>query len=378
MGRRRRKRKNWSTDSESDCDPNQTKQLKKRGPSEGTPERQNISVSEVLKATNSVLFNEDNLDLNLDQGTNSDSEDNCVFIVSDTQSERSRGNKGDHPINTKMAPPESPSRTIHSDRQDRSTSDKLDTLINAVTEIKSNQDSMRRMFESKLDKMKSDLIANIDCKVRALRDELSMDIGLETNRIDQVLTTIQSIQSRVDTLEQTDSGTDQRSATNNATARGQPLDDPYITCVASNVPVSDSEDLMQKLSTIIEAFGEDISSRIRITAVTRIPSKIERKPGLVKFSLENTEQKTLVLKNKWKLKDSDDYKQVFIQSSKSRVERLIEMNARELLRNIPQGRALRVDASGRIKQRDQSRQGQPAAATTTAGTASATATEPGH
>ena len=53
-----------------------------------------------------------------------------------------------------------------------------------------------------------------------------------------------------------------------------------------------------------------------------------------------------------KLKDTEGYKTVYILSSKSRIERLIEMNARAVLRNLPQGRLLRVDASGRIKQRN--------------------------
>jgi hypothetical protein len=53
-------------------------------------------------------------------------------------------------------------------------------LVQAVTEIKSGQDSMKKMFESKLLKMRSKLIADIDSKVSALKDELSIDIGRKT------------------------------------------------------------------------------------------------------------------------------------------------------------------------------------------------------
>ena len=47
-------------------------------------------------------------------------------------------------------------------------SGKLDLLSVSVNELNDNQENMRRMFESKLDRLKSDLIANIDTKIRAL------------------------------------------------------------------------------------------------------------------------------------------------------------------------------------------------------------------
>lgn len=51
------------------------------------------------------------------------------------------------------------------------------------------------------------------------------------------------------------------------------------------------------------------------------------------------------------LKDTTDYKKVYLKSCKSHVERLIEINARAILRQLPQGRNYRVDANGRIKER---------------------------
>ncbi len=77
----------------------------------------------------------------------------------------------------------------------------------------------------------------------------------------------------------------------------------------------------------------------------------DNRPPLIKISFQNLDEKILVLRNKMKLKDSDEFKGVFLKSSKSHVERLIEMNARAIIRQLPQGRQLRVDANGRIKQR---------------------------
>jgi hypothetical protein len=40
---------------------------------------------------------------------------------------------------------------------------------------------------------------------------------------------------------------------------------------------------------------------------------------------------------------------VYVKSSRSHAERLIELNAKALVRGLPEGHNLRVDASGRIK-----------------------------
>lgn len=47
---------------------------------------------------------------------------------------------------------------------DPTISNKLDTVINAIKDIKINQDAMKRMFESKLDKLRKDLLKNVDEK----------------------------------------------------------------------------------------------------------------------------------------------------------------------------------------------------------------------
>lgn len=235
-------------------------------------------------------------------------------------------------------------------------SSKLDTLITAVQELKTSQDGMKRMFESKLDKLRTDLMANVDNKIRALRDELSIDIGTETARVDQVLLTVQSMQDRINNLEQnpTPMNIDNTNDMNIQLQRN-PLDNPELTITASGIPFSDTEDIMKKATDLISALGEEVRAAVRVVSASRLPSKIENKPGLVKISFRNTAEKVQVLRNKMKLKDTDDYKRVYIRSSKSRVERLIEMNARAVLRTLPQGQSLRVDASGRIITKNEQR-----------------------
>ncbi|CAG2193350.1 unnamed protein product [Mytilus edulis] len=217
---------------------------------------------------------------------------------------------------------------------DPDVSNKLDSIINSIKELKTSQDSMKRMFESKLDKLRTDLMANVDNKVRALRDEISMDINRETNRTDQ------SIQTRLDSLEQDTSSKNSVPLLSNSLYQTQnPLDNPDITITASGLPFSDDENIVEKANDLIRALGEDVSDNVNVTAAARLPSRFSDRPAIVKISFSNLDEKVKVLRNKMKLKQSDTYKNVYIKSSKSRIERLIEVNARAVLRNIPGGRA---------------------------------------
>ena len=53
-------------------------------------------------------------------------------------------------------------------------SDKLDKLLQAVSDLRKNQDGMKLMFESKLDKMRNELMGSIDSKVQSLRNEIAL------------------------------------------------------------------------------------------------------------------------------------------------------------------------------------------------------------
>jgi hypothetical protein len=180
-------------------------------------------------------------------------------------------------------------------------------------------------------------MANVDSKMRTLRvrDELSVDIGRETSRTDQMLTMIQSMQTRLDSLEKNRTEVNTSQANNNGnrndstfpTAIQQnPLDDPGVTIIASGIPDTETEDIKQKAEYFICTLGDAVSSEVHITAVTRLPTRYKDRPGIVKISLRSTGEVD-VLRSKMKIKDMEGYKTVYIRSSKSRIERLIEMNA---------------------------------------------------
>ncbi|VDI44280.1 Hypothetical predicted protein [Mytilus galloprovincialis] len=323
---KKRKDRNSSGSGTDSKHNKQSKQSRRRELTEYIHDS-DISVSEILNHTNSILYNSD------------DDLESSIF----SETSKPNHNPTKKHSETKMA---SDAKNVNKNK-DPTVSEKLDTIVNAIQDLKTNQEGMKRMFESKLDKLRTDLMANVDNKIRALRDELSVDIGSETRRTDQLLITVQSLQTRLEGIEEHNNT---QSAFNGIGVLNpvNPLDNPEITITASGIPVTESEDLLYKTENLIRALGEDVFSYVHVTAATRLPNRFDDRPGIVKFSLRNKDEKVKVLRNKMKLKDNEIYKNVYIKSSKSRVERIIEMNARAVLRNLPQGKSFRVDANGRI------------------------------
>ncbi|WAR17905.1 hypothetical protein MAR_032499 [Mya arenaria] len=232
--------------------------------------------------------------------------------------------------------------------------DTLKEVSSRITKIMNSQDGLRQMLDSKLDKLKHDLTASIDNKISALRDDLAMNISRESNKIDQVHTTIQSLQSRMDAMENLPvNGID-----NEGVGGAGPNTD--IAALRTRMFVS----LLAALCTrTAKSSSQRRTTRLRLWVTTSIESELPMplgRPPLVMISFRDVEEKVLVLRNKYVLKDTAPYKQVFIKSSKSHAERLIELNARTLLRQLPQGKNFRVAANGRIRTRENNgRQNQP-------------------
>ena len=129
------------------------------------------------------------------------------------------------------------------------------------------------MFESKLDRLRTDIMSSVDTKVRELRDELSVDLASETRRVDQVLTTIQSIQSRMDGLEQ--QRADHNTIVNGTNNMGNTQqNDPEISVTVSGIQETENEDLMADITDLMQALGDEVYQNINIANIVRLPSRV--------------------------------------------------------------------------------------------------------
>ncbi|ESO92326.1 hypothetical protein LOTGIDRAFT_162630 [Lottia gigantea] len=127
-----------------------------------------------------------------------------------------------------------------------------------------------------------------------------------------------------------------------------PTENNDVTIIAFNLNYEESENLTDKYTHLIQTLALDPNSPVMITATKRIPQRRYDKPGLVKISFKNTEQKIKILRKKMNLKKSQDFSNVYLKSSKSYVERRIESNAKATLRAPPNPGSLRVNTNGLI------------------------------
>ena len=131
--------------------------------------------------------------------------------------------------------------------------------------------------------------------------------------------------------------------------------DPQVTIVAQGLPVSPNEDMITQAKTLVNrALNEPDVPVIR---ATRLPSRNNR-PGLVKIEVDSLDSKLKLLRKKFELKETENYKNVFLRSSKSHTERLLEINILKLLDEIPNGKTkYKLTSNGRLVERNRDESG---------------------
>ena len=152
-------------------------------------------------------------------------------------------------------------------------------------------------------------MANIDQKIKATKEDLCMDMTRLRNEYDE-------LKQSVDKLKQ-----------NSSTQRVcEPVEDTERTLIMINLKEErdDALTLHDRVKEVIESMGELVSNVV-VSQVRRLQSR-NNKPGMVKAALDSKESNIKVLKAKGNLRSCDKYKKVWIRSSNTHTERLIELN----------------------------------------------------
>ena len=193
-----------------------------------------------------------------------------------TVSKRSRSSEGETPRpdskSTKMAANE---QTVSDDLKTQMIS-----IAKSIQEIKDGQDGLKRTLESKIDRLRNDVLSTIDEKIKALKTDIDLDIGANTRRIDEVVNSVHLLAQRIDQVEQnvnTDGDVFNDERNNGAgwardTFRN-PLDNNDITVIIKDMPVTPEEDLLMKARELVSALGEDVSMNVRVIAASRLPAR---------------------------------------------------------------------------------------------------------
>ena len=123
--------------------------------------------------------------------------------------------------------------------------------------------------------------------------------------------------------------------------------DPDVTLVVTNPPSDRINDYSWAVDLVHVLGGQE---HMIVNTLRTQPRKGNR--GILKIELRSTVDKINILRNKPRLKHTKGFEKVFVRSSKSHMERLMDLNFKTLLSEMPHGQSYRIAANGRIIKRD--------------------------
>jgi hypothetical protein len=114
------------------------------------------------------------------------------------------------------------------------------------------------------------------------------------------------------------------------------------------VASAEDENVKNKVKAVITE-GCKVKN-VTIEKAVRKPNRGDA-PGVIIATLENVEQKVLVLKNKNKLKESTVHKNVYIQEDVPYEKRILSQNMRTLLKELGKDNVLMVKGNRIVKKK---------------------------
>ena len=126
-----------------------------------------------------------------------------------------------------------------------------------------------------------------------------------------------------------------------------PLEDDECCVIVQGLRRDSNEDIDSKVNKSVEAMG-DTGLKINVKDSTRLRRRNPNKPATVKIAFGSKEEKIAVLRNKIAQRSIPQYSRVWIRSSKSHIERLLEENIRTLTSLMPGAEDYRFTGSGKL------------------------------
>ncbi|XP_036072399.1 uncharacterized protein LOC118599991 [Oryzias melastigma] len=227
------------------------------------------------------------------------------------------------------------------------------SLLNELRALNVKMDNM----QIKMDSMQANIETQMDVKINSLRGNLEKLISdghaAFKSELEKAVSEVRNsldlevaiMSSRMDNIEMKMSKRE---------LRGKPYD-PDVSLVIVGLPQTDGEDLAAKVNELLRE-GLRCDPVPKLVATERVKPR-GLQPGLVKVELETVQDKVAVLRLKYKLKDHDNYRRVYVSSAKSHAERLMDFNLRTLIREIPTAKNYFLAGNGRLVKRSPAEDG---------------------
>ena len=216
----------------------------------------------------------------------------------------------------------------------KSQSASLKSQINEVhTSLEKLLDVKVKHLEHLIAENREELKAELDAKVNMLQQNLDIDIGQVSARMDRFEAKLTEAESCPANKFQSD-----------------------VSVIIVGLPFTDGEIPRERVASLLaEVLQCDPVPEI-VNAERTTPRG--RGPGVIKVEFRTVQDKVAVLRLKKKLMDTEGFGRVFIQSAKSHTERLIDLNFRTILKELPAGKDYFLTGNGKLVKRDRQQERQ--------------------
>ena len=220
------------------------------------------------------------------------------------------------------------------------TPNQLAEVLDSIKSLKISIDQHRDTVDLKI----NELSEKMDAKMKQLGDTLQATFTEKIADIQHYVDSeIGRIVTRIDTVE---------GQVNGIQNIVKPPFDPEVTVVATGVEFRDGEDILETSTTMIRR-GLNLQN-VPVVNAQRLQGR-GRRPGIVKIELKSLDDKKAVLRAKAELKQTEQWKSVYLRSSRTHLERLHDINMRTVLNMIPGGENMIITGSGRVVKKDENR-----------------------
>ncbi|CAG2196709.1 unnamed protein product [Mytilus edulis] len=170
-----------------------------------------------------------------------------------------------------------------------------------------------------------DIETNIPKQVAQMIDQ---KVSEEMKKVkEQFKTELKTVTEKVSSLEQ--SYADVLKQNKN---QSQALSEDKLSVVIKNLPETEKENTSRKVGGLIKD-GLRLKN-IQVAAVERKINKIPGKHGVIIVKFQNSDDKQKVMEKKRELKDSRNYKDVYIDNAIPKAQRLMNSNLRSIVKAI--------------------------------------------
>ena len=231
-----------------------------------------------------------------------------------------------------------PSKMANNENEEKSLKDLLTGFV-------AKYETDMQVYKNDLDAIKSN-ISSMNTNLTTVKEDLLVEVSGVKTSVTQLDEQFESMKSEYDARI---AELEKKIIELPCTTKDFPVE---LSCVISGMRPANNENLSQRCDDLIQN-GLGLKN-VKCKKATRVGNR-DGKPGIIKVEFDNLTDKISVLRAKGHLKNNPATSKVFIRSSKSHEQRILEQHTMELLKLIGRENDFYFNGSGKLMQKSADR-----------------------